>query len=97
MLGYTYCGSALVVPQMHLKDVGALERFSNWYSLTHFIEGDFFLRKKPLSLLASVYSYWRTALAIDLALKSSTVPHPFAFFLAKGWETITGSALTSNL
>jgi hypothetical protein len=41
---------------------GELERFSNWYSLTHFIEGDFFLRKKPLSLLASVYSYWRTAL-----------------------------------
>ena len=41
-----------------------LERFSNWYSLTYFIEGDFFLRKKPLSLLASVYSYWRTALVV---------------------------------
>jgi hypothetical protein len=28
-----------------------LERFSNWYSLIHFIECGFFLRKKPLGIL----------------------------------------------
>jgi hypothetical protein len=50
--------------QCHCFLAGSIERFSNWYSLTYFIEGGFFLRKKPLSLLASVYSYWRTALEV---------------------------------
>jgi hypothetical protein len=59
-----------------------LERFSNWYSLTYFIEGDFFLRKKPLSLLASVYSYWRTALLIR-QFNTVRVPHPFPRLLRK--------------
>jgi hypothetical protein len=50
------------------KPTRALERFSNWYSLTHYIEGNFFLRKKLLSLLTSVYSYWRTVLAPDKSI-----------------------------
>src|ERR1017187_9340991 len=40
-----------------------LERFSNTYVLTDSIEGGFFLRKKPLSCVVSVYSIWRTAIA----------------------------------
>jgi len=41
----------------------ALERFSNTYVLTGFIDGGFFLRKKPLCGVVSVYSNWRTAIA----------------------------------
>ena len=40
-----------------------LERFSNTYVLTDSIEGGFFLRKKPLCGVVSVYSNWRTAIA----------------------------------
>src|ERR1035437_5313181 len=39
-----------------------LERFSNTYVLTDSIEGGFFLRKKPLCGVVSVYSNWRTAI-----------------------------------
>src|ERR1035438_7218953 len=39
-----------------------LERFSNSYVLTDSIEGGFFLRKKPLCGVVSVYSNWRTAI-----------------------------------
>ena len=42
---------------------GVLERFSNTYVLTDSIEGGFFLRKKPLCGVVSVYSNWRTAIA----------------------------------
>jgi hypothetical protein len=40
-----------------------LERFSNTYVPTDSIEGGFFLRKKPLSGVVSVYRNWRTAIA----------------------------------
>ncbi len=40
-----------------------LDLFSNTYVLTDSIEGGFFLRKKPLCGVVSVYSYWRTAIA----------------------------------
>jgi cytochrome c peroxidase len=40
-----------------------LERFSNSYALTRSVEGGFFLRKKPLSGMVSVYSNRRTAIA----------------------------------
>jgi hypothetical protein len=53
-----------------------LERFSNWYSLTCILEGGFFLRKKPLGILVSVYSYWRTALLIRQE-NWGIVSHPF--------------------
>ena len=39
-----------------------LERFSNTYVLTDSIEGGFFLRKKPLCGVVSVYSNWRIAI-----------------------------------
>jgi hypothetical protein len=41
----------------------ALERFSKTFVLTGFIDGGFFLRKKPLCGVVSVYSNWRTAIA----------------------------------
>ena len=41
---------------------GALERFSNTRALTSGVQGGFFLRKKPLERVASVYSNWRTAI-----------------------------------
>ena len=38
-----------------------LERFSNSGALSGSVQGDFFLRKKPLGIVISVYSNWRTA------------------------------------
>jgi hypothetical protein len=42
-----------------------IERFSNSYALTGLIGSGFSLRKKPLSIIASIYSYWRTAVAAE--------------------------------
>jgi hypothetical protein len=39
-----------------------LERFSNSYALGNIVGGGFSLRKGPLGFLASVHSYWKTAL-----------------------------------
>jgi hypothetical protein len=39
-----------------------LELFSNRCSPIETVQGDFFLRKKPLAAVASVYSNWRTAI-----------------------------------
>jgi hypothetical protein len=70
-----------------------LERFSNWYSLTYFIEGDFFLRKKPLSLLASVYSYWRTALVVSRIVTRGTRVSVHRFcFLSRSFVVRVGLA-----
>jgi hypothetical protein len=41
-----------------------LERFSNLRALSRHVQGGFFLRKKPLGILPSVYSNWRTAIGI---------------------------------
>src|ERR1035438_6986948 len=51
------------VPTAEMLTYGTLlERFSNTYVLTDSIEGGFFLRKKPLCGVVSVYSNWRTAI-----------------------------------
>jgi hypothetical protein len=39
-----------------------LERFSNSCALSGSVQGGFFLRKKPLDIVPSVYSSWRTAI-----------------------------------
>jgi len=40
-----------------------LEQFSNSCALFSCVQGGFFLRKKPLIIVLSVYSNWRTAIA----------------------------------
>jgi hypothetical protein len=42
-----------------------LERFSNLQILTSFVEGGFFLKKKPLGGVVPVYINWRTALVAE--------------------------------
>jgi hypothetical protein len=49
--------------EMPSERTRVLERFSNTYVHTDSIEGGFFLRKKPLCGVVSVYSNWRTAIA----------------------------------
>jgi hypothetical protein len=52
-----------------------LERFSNPYVFTGFVEGGFFLRKKPLCGMVPVYSNWRTAIPLAFArLEAAVVP-----------------------
>jgi hypothetical protein len=52
--------------EMDTLGLASLERFSNTYVQTSFVECGFFLRKKPLDGMVSVYSNWRTAIALQL-------------------------------
>lgn len=59
-----------------------LERFSNTCALSSYVQGGFFLRKKPLERMASVYSNWRTAVAAALLCVCGQAQQPTAHDLA---------------
>jgi len=59
---YSNGRTAIVVPKKQRK-CWALGRFSHTYTLGSFLQGGFFLRKKPLGSMASEYSNGRTAVA----------------------------------
>jgi hypothetical protein len=43
-----------------------LEHFSNTRAVLSGVQGGFFLRKKPLGILLSLYTNWKNALVLQL-------------------------------
>jgi hypothetical protein len=46
------------------NSAAALEHFSNTRAVLSGVQGGFFLRKKPLGILLSLYTNWKNALAL---------------------------------
>jgi cytochrome c oxidase assembly factor CtaG len=58
-----------------------LERFPNSRALSGGVQGGFFLRKKSLDIVPSVYSNWRTAIGVTSTLVAVSVIY------VRGWAT----------
>jgi hypothetical protein len=55
------CQLSTMTPLHHVKD---LVHFSNTRAVLSCVQGGFFLRKKPLGILLSLYTNWKNALVL---------------------------------
>jgi hypothetical protein len=53
-------------PEIPLNEKRLLEHFSNTRAVLSGVQGGFFLRKKPLDILLSLYTNWKNALVLQL-------------------------------
>jgi hypothetical protein len=70
----------------------SLEHFSNTRAVLSGVQGGFFLRKKPLGILLSLYTNWKNALNSHCGSDNDSVPpsFPFRYVSTHGNEIFDG-------